>query len=63
VFVKKTDAIRLIANGWRLGEEADLLAQNCPPAQMFLESTNVQLTTNSAFLPNRCYQQLFPLSS
>jgi hypothetical protein len=29
-------------NGLRLGEEADLIAQNCLPPQMFLESTTVQ---------------------
>ena len=53
----------IVPNGLRLGEEADLIALNCQLAQMFLESTTVQLTTNSAFLPRCCYQLAFCLSS
>jgi hypothetical protein len=36
------DAISGRENGWRLGEEADLIVQNCLLPQMFLESTTVQ---------------------
>jgi hypothetical protein len=41
-FVVVVSFSTLAGNGLRLGEEADLIAQNCPLGQMFLESTTVQ---------------------
>lgn len=38
-----------------LGEEADFEAQTFSLAQMPIESTNVQFSTKTAFLPNVCY--------
>jgi len=37
-----------------LGEEADLEAQTFSLAQKPIESTNVQFSTKTAFLPNVC---------
>jgi len=42
-------------NGFTLGEEADLEAQTFSLAQKPIESTNVQFSTKTAFLPNVCY--------
>jgi len=38
-----------------LGEEADLKAQTFSLAKMPIESTNIQFSTKTAFLPNVCY--------
>ena len=45
----------MTANVKTLGEEADLEAQTFNLAQMTIKSTNVQLSTKLAFLPNVCY--------
>jgi hypothetical protein len=47
------------ANGFTLGEEADLKAHTFSLAQMSIESTNVQFITKPAFLPNVCYVPFF----
>ena len=43
------------ANVLTLGEEADLEAQSFSLVQTPIESTNVQFSTITAFLPNVCY--------
>jgi len=43
------------ANGLALGEEADFEAQNClPPQNPDSRDTKLHLSTEPAFLPNRC---------
>jgi hypothetical protein len=49
----------LAGNVLALGEEADFEAQNCLPALNLIRSTKLHLSTEPAFLPNACYQQLF----
>ena len=44
----------MTANVRVLGEEADLEAQTFSLAQKPIESTNVQFSTKTAFLPNVC---------
>jgi hypothetical protein len=43
------------ANVLTLGEEADLEAQTFSLAQTPIESTNVQFSSKTAFLPSVCY--------
>jgi len=47
--------INITANVKTLGEEADLKAQTFSLAKMPIESTNIQFSTKTAFLPNVCY--------
>ena len=47
--------VKIATNAPTLGEEADLKAQTFSLAQMPIESTNVELSTKPAFLPNVCY--------
>jgi hypothetical protein len=47
--------LKIGANVITLGEEADLEAQTFSLAQKPIESTNVQFSTKTAFLPNVCY--------
>ena len=49
----------LTYNGLRLCEEADFGALNCQHTTKVDARQNVQLTTEPAFLQNRCYQQCF----
>jgi hypothetical protein len=44
----------ITANVLRLCEEADFGAQNCQHTTKFDARQNVQLTTEPAFLQNRC---------
>ena len=46
--------VALAGNVPTLGEEADLKAQTFSLAQKPIESTNVQFSTEPAFLPNVC---------
>jgi hypothetical protein len=46
----------MIHNVPTLGEEADLEARNFSLVQKPIESTNVQISTKTAFLPNVCYR-------
>jgi hypothetical protein len=50
---------KFVANGFGLGEEADLEVQMFGLAQMFIRIPNVQFSTEPAFLPNACYSQCF----
>jgi len=45
---------RIVANVLALGEEADFEALNCLPALSLIRSTKLHLSTEPAFLPNRC---------
>ena len=45
---------KITANGLRLCEEADFGALNCQHTTKFDARQNVQLTTEPAFLQNRC---------
>ncbi len=45
----------LVDNVKTLGEEAELEAQTFSLAQTPIGSTNVEFSTNPAFLPNVCY--------
>ena len=47
--------VKLAINVPTLGEEADLEAQTFSLAQKPIESTNVEFSTKTAFLPNVCY--------
>jgi hypothetical protein len=49
----------LTYNGLGLGEEADLEALIFSLSQMPIESTNVEFSTKTAFLPNVCYVPFF----
>ena len=49
--------LKLALNGRVLGEEADLKAESFSLALMPIESTNVEVSTKTAFLPNTCYTQ------
>lgn len=49
-------------NGLRLCEEADFVALKCQYTTKFDAIQNVQLTTEPAFLQNRCYKLAFFLS-
>ena len=49
----------ITANGFTLGEEADLEAHTFSLAQTPIGSTNVEFSTKTAFLPNVCYPQFF----
>lgn len=49
--------LNMAANVLVLGEEADLKAESFSLAQKPVKSTNVQLSTKPAFLPNACYTQ------
>jgi hypothetical protein len=42
------------ANGLALGEEADFEALNCLPAPNLIRNIKLQLSTETAFLPNAC---------
>jgi hypothetical protein len=53
--VKKENVIKhLVHNVLRLCEEADYGAQNCQHSTKVDARLNVQLTTEPAFLQNRC---------
>jgi hypothetical protein len=49
----------LAANGFGLGEEAELEAQMFGFAQKFIRIPNVQFSTEPAFLQNPCYLLAF----
>jgi len=51
--------VALLHNVPSLGEEAELEAQTFSLAQKPIESTNVQFSTKTAFLPNVCYVRFF----
>jgi hypothetical protein len=52
--------VRIITpNVKTLGEEAELEAQTFSLAQTPIGSTNVEFSTNPAFLPNVCYVPFF----
>lgn len=51
--------VRVTYNVLRLCEEADFGAQNCQHTTKVDARQNVQLTTEPAFLQNRCYSQWF----
>ena len=56
VYVKCFLILHLVtANVLALGEEADFEAQNFQPSQNLIRSTNLQLSTETAFLLNACY--------
>ena len=48
------DTVAISANVKTFGEEADLEVQTFSLEQMPIESTNVQFSTKTAFLPNVC---------
>ena len=48
--------VRVADNVKTLGEEADLEAKTFSLAQKPIESTNIEFSTNTAFLPNVCYR-------
>ena len=52
----KSLTVSELTNGLRLYEEADFGAQNCQHTTKFDARQNVQLTTEPAFLQNRCYR-------
>lgn len=45
----------MTANGFGLGEEADLTAQKMKVAQIFNTPQQLHSSTSTAFLPNPCY--------
>jgi hypothetical protein len=49
-----SSSVSIVPNVPTLGEEADLKAQTFSLAQKSIESTNVQFSTEPAFLPNVC---------
>jgi hypothetical protein len=57
--VETKNVCPIAANGPRLCEEADFGAQNCQHTTKADAWQNVQLTTEPAFLQNRCYLLAF----
>ena len=58
----KRNLINIGHNVKTLGEEAELEAQTFSLAQTPIGSTNVEFSTNPAFLPNVCYTLPFFVS-
>ena len=54
-FLSMDALLKISHNVKTLGEEADLEAQTFSLAQMPIGSTNVEFSTEPAFLPNVCY--------
>jgi hypothetical protein len=51
--------LKILVNGLRLCKEADFGAQNCQNTTKVEARYNVQLTTESAFLPNTSWMQYY----
>jgi len=58
-FVVVVPSFKMPYNVLALGEEAVFEALNFLPALNLIRSTKLHLSTEPAFLPNACYQQLF----
>ena len=48
--------VAISANGFGLGEEAELTVQKMKVAQMFNTPQLLHSSTSAAFLPNPCYK-------
>jgi hypothetical protein len=55
-------SIKLTANGFGLGDVAEIEAQKFSFAQKFIRNPNVQFSTKPAILPNCCCMPFYSFS-